>query len=352
MRVAIFNADEGGCGSYRLLFPAAVLQADGADITIQPKFQAVREQNPVLGDFLYDVPIDADVVVFQRPLRRELVETIPVLQRRGVAVVIEVDDDFHALPKSHPAVKLFAPRHHPERNWRWLQQACELADLVTCTTPALASRYGAHGRVAVLPNCVPGWYLDVEREPHDPVSVTWTGIEATHIGDLEIVGDAIGRVQRDTGCGFRAVGSARTLELLGVEGEVLAWRALVDRGPDGYAAAIAGADVGLVPLADSKFNQAKSALKMSEFAALGVVPVMSATPDNIRMFQHGIGFLADTPADWARHVRALVTNDAMRVDEAERGREVMRAWTYEQRSHLWWEAWEQALANRREGVAA
>lgn len=352
MNVAIFNADEGGCGSYRLLFPAEILQADGADIVIQPTLSAVREENPILGDFLHDVPIDADVVVFQRPLRVELVETIPVLQRRGTAVVVEIDDDFHRLPPSHPAAKLFAPRHHPDRNWMWLRRACDQADLVTCTTPALAHRYAPHGRVAVLPNCVPGWYLEVEGKPNDRPTVGWTGTRITHVGDLDVCGMAIRDVQESTGCGFRAIGSADTLTELDVTGEVRPWCDLKDRGPDGYAATVASLDVGLVPLADNTFNRAKSALKMMEYASLGVVPVMTPTPDNIRMFQHGIGFLADSPADWARHVRALVTDEVLRENQVARGREVMAGWTYEARAHLWWEAWEQALANRRGSAAA
>lgn len=352
LKVAVFNADQGGCGWYRLLFAARHLRDQGADIAISPQLEAERLDHPLYGDRLNDVLVDADVVVLQRPLRRELVEAIPVLQRRGVAVVCEIDDDFHSLPKSHPAVATAVPRHNPDRNWQWLRRGCEQSDLVTCTTSALASRYAPHGRVVVLPNCVPEWYLEVEGKPNDRPIVGWTGTSQTHIGDLDVCGDAIARVQQGTGCGFRAVGSQSTLELLGVDGETVEWCALTDRGEKGYAATVASLDVGLVPLVDSAFNRAKSALKMAEYAALGVVPVMSPTPDNIRMFQHGIGFLADTPADWFRHVRALVSDEQLRCDEVGRGREAMRGWTVEGNAHRWWEAWTLALANRHTTSAA
>lgn len=352
MRVDVHPADDGGCGWYRLRYPAEQLQAAGHDIRLGARLDCVREQHLVFGDRPVEVLVDTDVVVFQRPLRHELVEIIPVLQRQGIAVVVEIDDDFHSLPSAHPAARAFAPRHNPDRNWHWLKQACLLADLVTCTTSALAHRYALHGRHAVLPNCVPGWYLDVDGKPNDRPTVGWTGTPTTHTGDLDVCGDAIARVQRDTGCGFRAIGSAKTLAQLKVDGEVVDWAPLTDRGSDGYAATVASLDVGLVPLVDSTFNRAKSALKMCEYAALGVAAVVSPTPDNVRMFQQGIGFLADTPADWARHTRALVCDEQLRADETARAREVMRQWTYEVRAEDWNAAWSLALVNRRGTAAA
>lgn len=352
MKVHVHPADDGGCGWYRLRWPAEHLQAAGHDITIGAKLDCVRENNPILGDRPLQVLVEADVIVFQRPMRHELVEIIPLLQRQGTAVVVEIDDDFHSLPKTHPATKAFAPRHNEHRNWNWLRRACDLADLVTCTTPALANRYAPHGRFLTLPNCVPGRYLETDGKPNDRVTVGWTGTPTTHVGDLDVVGDAIARVQRDTGCGFRAIGSQSTLGALGVEGEVAAWCELTDDTPDGYATMVAGLDIGIVPLVGNAFNRAKSALKMCEYAALGVVPVVSPSLDNVRMFQHGIGFLADSPGDWARHVRALVNDEDLRQTEAGRARDAMRAWTYEERSGLWWEAWTLALANRRGNAAA
>lgn len=352
MKVDVHPADEGGCGFYRLRWPAAALADQGANVTVSPPLDILRESNPVLGDFPVKVLVDADVIVLQRPMRRELIEAIPLLQRQGIAVVVELDDDFHRLPKGHPAAKLFAPRHNPERNWRWLKTACDLADLVTCTTPALASRYAPHGRFVVLPNCVPDWYLSTVAPRADGVTVTWTGTSVTHVGDLDVVEDAVARVQHDTGFHFRAVGSESTLKTLGVTGEAVPWASLTDRTPGGYAAAVAAADVGIVPLADNSFNRAKSALKMMEYASLGVVPVMTPTPDNIRMFQQGIGFLADTPADWYRHVRRLVADAGLRAEAAARGREVMRGWTYEGNAWRWLDAWSLALANRQGSAAA
>src|SRR3546814_14341898 len=42
-------------------------------------------------------------------------------------------------------------------------------------------------------------------------------------------------------------------------------------------------DVGLVPRADTKFNEAKSALKALEYSAAGARVVASATPANVEL---------------------------------------------------------------------
>jgi hypothetical protein len=350
VNVHVHAADDGGCGHSRLIWPVEALQKLGHDVTLGADLDVARA--PALGHAPISVLVDADVVVFQRPLRRELVEIIPVLQRQGTAVVVEIDDDFHALPKGHPGRAVWAPMRNPDRNWRWLMAACEQADLVTCTTLALARRYAPHGRAAVLPNCVPAWYLDVHGVRDDRVTIGWPGSPQTHIGDLDVVGTAVADVVVTTGARFRAIGGSETLRILGVDGETVDWVPLTERGPGGYPGRVASLDIGIVPLADNTFNVSKSALKALEFAALGVVPVMSPSPDNVRMFQQGIGYLADTPADWARHLRRLIASPNERAEMAARGRDVMRAWTYEGNASRWWDAWAKALRNRRQGARA
>lgn len=348
MRVAVFNADEQACGHYRLLWPAQVLQAQGHDVVISPALDAHRHETDLLGDMLVDVTVDADVAVFQRLCKRELVEAIPVLQRNGVAVVVEVDDDFHALPKGHPARRDFAPMHHPDRNWRWHKIACDLADLVTVSTPALAERYGAHGRVAVLPNCVPDRYLQVTGERAERVVVSWAGTPVTHTGDLEVVGDSVRRLVADTHASFRAIGSRQTLVDLDVAGEFVEWQPLLD----GYPETIAAVDVAMVPLVDSAFTRAKSWLKGAEAAALGVPFVASPLPEYRKLHALGAGLLADGPGEWYGQLRRLVDDAGLRAEMAARGREVMAAWTYERRAGDWWGAWCQAAENRQEARAA
>jgi hypothetical protein len=290
--------------------------------------------------------IDAEVVVFQRPCKREIADAIPHLQARGVAVVVEVDDDHQALSADNPCFADFHPRRNPERNWEHLRRACATADLVTVTTPALADRYGRHGRVAVLPNYVPARYLEITRPAQAPTPLLgWTGTPTTHRGDLEVVGMAVTRALDATDARFLAIGSDATAPLLGIaagRGDSAAWRPLTD----GYPELVATLDVGIAPLADTRFNAAKSWLKPLEYAALGVACVMSPREEYRRLHGLGVGELAERPRQWEGTLRRLLTDHAWRQQRVEAGRAACRRLTYEVHAERWWEAWRAALEQR------
>lgn len=342
MRVNVYPADDGGCGFYRVREPASALIAQGHDVSICEGLPAVWVDDPLTGrpNVVGIEPMDVDVVVLQRPLGRDLADAIPHLQAQGIAVVVEVDDDFGAIPPTNISWRFVHPKANPDRNWDHLARACRMADLVTVTTPALARRYGSHGRVAVVANFVPERYLAVEPRRSPYVTVGWTGSVQTHPDDLEVTRGAVARAVAETGAQFRVVGTGIGVgSRLGFDADPpgTGWVELED-----YPAAMARVHVGIVPLADSAFNAAKSCLKAMEFAAVGVPAVMSPTPDNLRLAETGIGMVARRPREWERALRTLLTDEARREDMAAHGRQVMAGLTIEGNAHRWWEAWTQA----------
>lgn len=353
MRVRVQPADSGGCGFYRMRWPAAALAGHGLDVTIhEPRDWPAAHWQPMgddMDDRIIRVEADFDVIVLQRPMHADVVASIPVMQAQGVAVVVEVDDDFTCLPRGHQARHDTAVMHSPKFNRRNLRKACEMADLVTCTTPAIAERYAAHGRFAVIPNCVPAAYLHVEPTPHADLRVGWTGSTMTHVGDLDVCGTGIARAL--DGLPFHAVGTGVGVAgALGLDDDQVVgtgWVEIAD-----YPAAYAGLDVALVPLADNEFNRAKSWLKGIEAAALGVPFVASPTDPYCELAALGAGGLARTPDEWHAMVSLLVDSAEARAEVAWRGREVAKAWTVEGNAWRWAEAWEAALMNRREKAAA
>ena len=123
---------------YRLVWPAEVLAGHGLDVTVHDGWpQAHWRRQAGVADRIVHVDCDADVVVLQRPMLDSVLASIPVLQRQGVAVVVELDDDFTCLPKGHPARVDTSAMKNPRQNRRNLRLACERADLVTCSTPAI-----------------------------------------------------------------------------------------------------------------------------------------------------------------------------------------------------------------------
>lgn len=325
MRICVVPSDSGGCGFYRLRWPAQALIDAGHDIVISDGDEA---QSLRADDF--------DVIVFQRPLRVKMLAHIENLQAAGIRVVVDVDDDFSSIPSNNIAFREYHPKSNPESNWHHLAKACRAADLVTVTTPALAAKYGA-GRAVILPNYVPSWYLDVQKQPNPEVTFGWSGWVHTHPNDLEITNGALA----DIPAPFRVVGEEEGVaKRLGLESvTATGWS---DIGGE-YQQNMANLDVGVVPLAENAFNRSKSWLKGLEFASLGVPFVASPSPEYERLTGLGAGLLADKPKRWKLFVRELVRDGALRREVSERGKEAARALTIEGNAWKWAEAWESAI---------
>lgn len=305
---------------------------------------------------------DADVVVIQRPGRKHWAQLIPHLQAAGVRVCVDVDDDFEHIDPRNVAFGNYAPGLNEHHNHAWIRRAAELADLTTVSTEPLAAAYAGTGRVVVLPNLVPESYLSVvpasgdalagavgrlraagvrvdwnaEPPDDDALLVTWTGSVETHPGDLEVTGGGIFRAMAPTGARFHVIGTGKGVpERLGIESVTATGWLPLDRYPQEYARA----DVAIVPLAPTRFNNGKSALKAAESAALGVPVVMSPTPDNLRLHALGVGLIASHPGKWQRQVSRLLRDEQLRADVAGKGRAVMAGQTYERRCGMWHDAW-------------
>ena len=100
----------------------------------------------------------------QRTAVRRLVELIPLLQDMGIRVVMDIDDRFDKIHRSHQGWHTYDPRFSPDINYDWMSRGCQMADLVTVSTPALLHRFGM-GHGVVLPNLVPQSYLEIQRRP-------------------------------------------------------------------------------------------------------------------------------------------------------------------------------------------
>lgn len=331
----MFPSDDGGCGWYRLKYPATILQTQGHDVVIDPPDMAFYRHAET--DQPISVDLDADVAVVQRVTRRIAVDFVATLKAAGHRVIVDVDDDLDALHPNHPYRTVLDGDTRSADN---LHAACELADLVTCTTQPLADRYAPHGRYVILPNLVPSAYLEVKARRRGPLRVGWTGRPISHLGDALVMGGKVGPVVADAGAQFCAWGQSapRTFSEVGVPAGA---RVTVPHRPlrSGYPESVAELSVGLAPLQPTTFDIAKSWLKTCEYAALGVPWVASPLPEYTKLHEMGCGLLAHSPDEWADHVARLLASPGERADLAEAGRAVMAHLTYEEHAHRWAAAW-------------
>ncbi len=319
---------------YRIIWPAQILQKQGRDIEIftggDSKIfihknrwdEVVEVENP-----------ECDVIVLQRVMQKDLVGAIPFLQKHGIHVVVEIDDDFAALHPQNIAFRATNPLYNENTNWNFLKEACRIADQVVVATPALADRYGAHGRVRVVPNCVPEWYLKMEPLMREDPVIGWTGTLSTHPDDPKVLGTTLSQFENFRFIGGDAPKVYKKAFSLRKAPEVIPWISLME-----YPIEIAELDIGLVPLADTKFNAAKSWLKGLEFAAIGVPFIASNTSEYERLKNEGAGLTAAKPKHWLRHLKALQDVSA-RKELSRSGKEAAGRWTIEKNAWKWWEAW-------------
>lgn len=348
MKVLGLAADEGGCGFYRMRAPAEALRAAGVDVTIADGVDANALKYKDGRTVVEEVYSDADLIVIQRPLDQSMTAVLEQAQRQGIATIVELDDDFSSVHRYNTAYESIQGGAYSGNHW--IERACSLADHVTVSTPQL-TKYAKHGRSSILRNCVPDiiFKFAPERRNFESPRIGWTGSVQSHPDDLQQTKGAVGEVLKNNGLNFTVIGDgefvATNLRLDSSTG-VLAtgWVPL-----EHYYGALGNhMDVGIVPLELSTFNEAKSALKGMEYAALGIPFVASPTREYLRMEAHGIGKIAKTPGEWRKHLQRMIDRASETERQAKEARDKMEAeHTYSANASQWIEAWEKAIAYRK-----
>lgn len=355
MRVLIMPADATGCGQYRLMLAGNHLASLGHDvIVLNPLSEAGKSGFAVhmVGDEAVDIklPVDGvDVLVVQRLAHKMHQQTVPLMRKKGIAVVVDMDDNLSCIHPQNIAYAQYHPRSPSDFSYKVAEQICRDATYVTVTTPALLKTYAPHGRGQVLDNYVPEMYLDMMpvRTNLEPV-FGWPGNTISHPTDLLACGRSVEQLVNE-GFHFKTVGGAD-----GVQKQLRLANYPDTTGPvqmGMYPYAIASnLDVGIAPLEISEFNRGKSRLKPLELNALGVTYVASPR-DAYRAYHKasGGGLLADTPKEWYTNIKKLMVDEGYRKELAAQGRAYAETQTIERNSWRWLEAWTRAYEIQRSG---
>jgi hypothetical protein len=353
MKVYVLPADLYGCGHYRLIWPAQALFNQGVDVTIMPpsKESGIACRTEDLPDgtqkvVSVQVPADADVLVVQRPAHPLQAQMIDILRQNKVAVIIDMDDDMSSIHPNNVAFHTY--RHSNKRSplsWKWAMECCKRATLVTTSTTQLQKVYARHGRGIVIDNYVPEATLNYPKV--DTLEgFGWAGTTISHPGDLQEVGKAAQQLV-DEGFPFTVVGPpSKVKEVLRLKeappctGSVnlTDW---VQKLSTTYA-------VGMVPLEPTAFNTSKSRLKGIEHMAAGIPWIASPREEYRRLNREsGCGLLAATPKEWYSQLKRLLTDDVLRKEQAEMGRQYMQDQTIQANAWRWHEAWTTAMLMER-----
>lgn len=359
-KIYVYPADEHGCGHHRAVWPAQALIDAGHNIEIvMPGARAIHLE--LRGDEVANIrmPADADVVVFQRVTNRYMAKAVSLIRAQGIAVVIDVDDDLASIHPSNPAFHALHPRNEgrvgangqvSHHSWAHLTEACKAATLVTTSTEALQPRYAAHGRGRVIHNYLADHYYGHQHDD-DVTTIGWPAALMSHPTDPDVVGNAVARLVNQHGAQFDVsalpTGVGRAFGLRDDPPGIYGNTELVD-----WPEVVARIGIGIAPLADTRFNEAKSWLKPLEMSAVGVPWVGSASREYNRLHAAGAGIIAANPKQWFRALKGLLESRDLRTELAGRGREAADMLRLDQNAYRWLEAWEDALAIQRGQLTA
>lgn len=337
--VLFWVGEPGGTGEYRCRIPGRALGRAGWDVTFDDDGIDVSLDGRVRGD--------PDVLVLCRTFGDYVPDAIRRIRARGrTRVVFDTDDWFAGLPAYNPASRI------PGDIVDTMHRAMAEADLITCSTPELAEGYSTLNRTVVLPN-----YLDPDTwrpfqamaRVRSHIHVGWAGAFHWRSADLELLKPWLYEfLDRHPEVRFAAIGCRELLEWLGIDGLT------TPRLPPGphtnernfdlhpyhhLPAMLANLDVGLVPLAQNRFNQAKSWCKGLEYNAMGVPAVASPSREYRAYVRSGVNGLLVRKNNWAQQVERILGDFDSYRDGA---RKVAEEYWIDDWVHLWVDAYEGA----------
>lgn len=314
-----------GCGFYRIVLPLDQLEAHGWKIGYRAGTPPPESGNYKL---LVGERLDRPAVLGEW---RRL--------RQYHRLAYELDDDVWNVDLvNHGAWRTYS---------RWAVQdavetAARTADLVTVTCEPLAEqfrRYTNHPNIKVIPNYIPEFVLNLKRHRNRRITIGWSG-GASHTWDVAMIARPVRKVM-DTDPSLR-------LHIVGVDfrasfGHLHTRHTNWEPDPRDYYKHL-DFDIGLAPIAGSKFNECKSYLKALEYAAMGIPVIASDFGPYPEFVVDGVtGFLVKTEKQWRDRIRELVADKELRETMGAKARELAAQHTIEGNWRKWADAYEEIL---------
>lgn len=318
----LYHTREGG-GLYRIRMPIDELGRHGHETSCERAVTIVT-------------PDGADIVVSHMAgtiHHREAPEVHRWWRRLAMQCrrVYELDDDPFELEHTNPAYC-----DYNAGNSRDSFEFCiRTADLVTCSVEPLAEKMRQYNpNVAVCKNRIDESLLEVERPRRDKLVIGWAG-GPSHFADMKECSYGLRRVlawnPRTVEAHFIGADMRKTTRC---EARFTRWAKIT---ADYYK--LIDFDIGIAPLRPGIFTDAKSAIKVMEYGALGIPCVASdVTPYADYVVDGVTGWLVRRPEQWAQRLRELVNDEAMRTEMGCKAKEVASQHTIQ----TGWKDWETA----------
>lgn len=283
--------------------------------------------------------LQADIVVFHRPIQKEMLESAILLKQAGKKIVMDNDDTYRS--NSGVPVQMFGKDrenldkaiNHIDNQ---LKTFAQLADLVTVSTEFLKKEYeDVNKNVYVLPNCVDTYDWE-EPTPNDTgkVRLLITGSVASN-KDYENIIPLLNKLKerKDVQIILQALPADKpdlqeTRKVYKPEIDFwnqynVEWYPFMSLNEYLEFIPTLKADIMLIPRHDNYFNRCKSNLKFLEASMCKMATVAQSFPDGNSPYEvdkEDVDYmvLATDPNDWTNKVLDLIDNKEKRANLSEK----------------------------------
>jgi len=225
-------------------------------------------------------------------IEKEALPWLPAALERaffgGRPLVIDFDDPWHLryAANGHGLIRAVLGRK--------LEAVAARATAVTVGSPALAdwARSSQASRVIEMPSAVDLERYPIQPLPDGPFTIGWIGTPRNE-AYLRLVAEPLRHLHATYGARLRMIGGSRSFSLPGVHIDRVPWRENTE------AAELARCHVGIMPLLDGPWEQAKCGYKLIQYMAAARPAVASRVGASTTIVVPGqTGFLAKSTEEW------------------------------------------------------
>jgi O-antigen biosynthesis protein len=312
MKILCGPGDNSGCGFYRIINPYSHLTGHQVHFTTAAAPELWKQY---------------DLAVIQRASSDDMMLLIDYLNKAGVPIVMDIDDNIHCMAPSNPAFVVYSNGKEATRQF---EEAMSKVALVTTSTADLAQEYakfrpdmvvlGNHIaqeqfdamapkeisgrpkvdgqiRIGYAAGCAHMGDVAMIRRPLEKIARKYPQVKLVFFGCLppwqKVPEDLIGQIEFNPG-----------IEPNEKEGE------LPPQFMERYYKHVESLqlDIGIAPLESTTFNRCRSFVKALEYGMLGI-PVVASNFGPYREYRKlgGTILTAGDGREWLFHLESLVT---------------------------------------------
>lgn len=322
----------GGCGYYRCVLPMLV--------SGQQSHAGQEAWDSMRGFGIKDTGSTAifgfSHVMLKLMMLRWTPRQIELAQALGQRVYCDVDDFYQGLTPANKAYSDTDSVKNKVQNRDHYEKVIDAVDVLTVSTPFLLDHYSKRrDNVVMVRNGVNMNQFTPVRQNKKPV-LGWTGATDYRNNDLEQLREWLPDFLEQHDLKFHHAGHTENApsfaDITGIDPRRLTTSPLVpiEMYPTGFKF-----DIGLIPLRDIPFNQAKSNIKGLEMVAAGIPFIASDLPEYRLLHEDGVGLLATTPDQWIAQAEALLPPHHRNREAARQRAAVNARWSIEARAPEW-----------------